>query len=103
VDSAVRASSAALVTSVAGVVADARAEAEKCRDDDLTYAEMMENYVALGELLEAPPAPEVQNYEDDSRALMTRLIQLEHPMEFQWQQRWAQWCVKNMTTKGVTG
>jgi hypothetical protein len=102
-----RASVAVRATSVAGAISDARAEAEKYRETDPTFSELMLTYVALGEVLEANrhitsataatlPTAEVQDYEDECRAHMTRLIQLERPLEFEHQQRWSRWRVQNM-------
>lgn len=112
VDSVAEAFAIGPATSVAGPIADARAEVAKYQETEPIYAELMETYVALGELLEtnghitsatAPtlPAAEVQEHEDECRALMTRLIELERPMEFEWQQQWARWCVQNMIMEGV--
>jgi hypothetical protein len=100
------------VASVAGPIADARAQAAMYQESDPAYAELMETYAALGEVLEgnrhitsgtaeSAPATELQDYGNDCRALMTRLIQLERPLEFEWQQRWARWCVQKMDMKGV--
>ncbi|PKV95903.1 hypothetical protein ATK30_6836 [Amycolatopsis echigonensis] len=99
---------AALAISVAGAAADAEREAKICAATDPIYAEMMATYAELGELLEAnrhvtpatvaslPPA-NVQQYEDECRALVDRLIELEKPMQLDQAQRWARWCAQNMT------
>jgi hypothetical protein len=103
VDTAVRASAVGLAMSVVGSIADARAQA----DDYPASAEMTATYVALGELLEANrhigphsrgvvPDEVLQQYEDDCRDLVTRLIELERPMEHEYQQQWARWCAKYM-------
>jgi hypothetical protein len=97
--------------SVASSIADARAQADKYADADPASAEMSATYVALGELLEenrhigphsrgVVPDEVLQRYEDDCRDLVTRLIELEIPMEHQHQQLWARWCAKHMNLEG---
>lgn len=94
-------------TSVATSIADARKQADKYVDDDPTYAEMMLTYAALGELLEENrhintataatlPPDDVRQYEDDCNALVRRLIELEQPLENEYQQQWARWCTTYM-------
>lgn len=99
-------------TSVASSIADAHKQAAKYVDTDPTYAEMMLTYAALGELLEANrhinrdtaatlPAAEVADYEADCKALVRRLIELEAPLENEYQQQWARWCTTYMALEGA--
>lgn len=79
---------------IAASIEEARTEATRCASSDPTYAEIMLTYVELGEQIAAVD-------ENECRALMTRLLQLERPLEFEQQQRWARWCVLNMNLEGV--